>query len=87
MSISTLRLSVALAVATLATGVAAQDLTGTLKKVKDLGSITVGYRESSIPFSYLDDKQQPIGYAMDLCMKIVDAVKTELKLPDLKVAL
>ena len=54
----------------------AQDLTGTLKKIKDTGSITIGYRESSVPFSYLDDKQQPIGYAMDLCMKIVDAVKT-----------
>ncbi|GIZ52880.1 transporter substrate-binding domain-containing protein [Noviherbaspirillum aridicola] len=65
----------------------AQDLTGTLKKVKDTGSITIGHRESSVPFSYLDDKQQPIGYAMDLCMKIVDAVKTELKLPNLKVNL
>ena len=42
-------------------------------------------QESSIPFSYLDDKQQPIGYAMDLCMKIVDAVKAELKMPNLKV--
>ncbi len=65
----------------------AQDLTGTLKKVKDTGTITVGYRESSIPFSYLDDKQQPIGYAMDLCMKIVDAVKADLKMPNLKVSL
>lgn len=65
----------------------AQDLTGTLKKVKDTGSITIGHRESSVPFSYLDDKQQPIGYAMDLCMKIVDAVKTELKMPNLKVNL
>ena len=65
----------------------AQDLTGTLKKIKDTGTITVGHRESSVPFSYLDDKQQPIGYAMDLCMKIVDAVKTELKLPNLKVNL
>lgn len=65
----------------------AQDLTGTLKKIKDTGTITVGHRESSVPFSYLDDKQQPIGYAMDLCMKIVDAVKTELKLPNLKVSL
>ena len=65
----------------------AQELTGTLKKVKDTGAITVGHRESSIPFSYLDDKQQPIGYAMDLCMKIVDAVKTELKMPNLKVNL
>ncbi len=65
----------------------AQDLTGTLKKIKETGTITVGYRESSIPFSYLDDKQQPIGYAMDLCMKIVDATKAELKMPNLKVSL
>jgi glutamate/aspartate transport system substrate-binding protein len=65
----------------------AQALTGTLKKIKDTGSITVGHRESSIPFSYLDDKQQPIGYAMDLCMKVVDAVKSELKMPNLKVNL
>jgi glutamate/aspartate transport system substrate-binding protein len=65
----------------------AQELTGTLKKVKETGAITIGHRESSIPFSYLDDKQQPIGYAMDLCMKIVDAVKTELKMPNLKVNL
>ena len=65
----------------------AQELTGTLKKIKDTGAITIGYRESSIPFSYLDDKQQPIGYAMDLCMKVVDAVKAELKMPNLKVNL
>jgi len=78
---------VALALAGLATVAGAQDLTGTLKKVKETGTITVGYRESSIPFSYLDDKQQPIGYAMDLCMKVVDAVKAELKVPNLKVAL
>ena len=65
----------------------AQDLTGTLKKIKDTGAITLGIRESSIPFSYLDDKQQPIGYAIDLCMKVVDAVKTELKMPGLKVNL
>ena len=75
---------VALAVGT---AVCAQDLTGTLKKIKDTGAITIGYRESSIPFSYLDDKQQPIGYAMDLCLKVVDAVKTELKMPNLKVNL
>jgi glutamate/aspartate transport system substrate-binding protein len=68
-------------------GAQAQELTGTLKKVKETGTITVGHRESSIPFSYLDDKQQPIGYAMDLCMKVVDAVKTQLKLPDIKVVL
>ena len=58
---------------------------GTLKKVKDSGSITIGHRDASLPFSYYDDKQQPIGYAMDLCMKIVDAVKAELKLRKLEV--
>ena len=77
----------AVACAMLAAPAAAQELTGTLKKIKETGSITVGYRESSIPFSYLDDKQQPVGYAMDLCMKIVDAVKTGLKMPGLKVQL
>jgi glutamate/aspartate transport system substrate-binding protein len=68
-------------------GIAQAQETGTLKKIKELGAITVGHRESSVPFSYLDDKQQPIGYAMELCMKIVDAVKTELKMPNLKVIL
>ena len=63
---------------------AAQD---TLKKIKDTGSVTIGHRDASIPFSYLDDKQQPIGYSMDLCMKIVDALKAELNMPNLKVAL
>lgn len=73
-----------LATATLAS-VQAAELTGTLKKVKDTGSITVGYRESSIPFSYLDNNGKPIGYAMELCGKVVDAVKADLKMPDLKV--
>jgi len=62
---------------------AAQD--GTLKKIKDSGSITIGHRDASIPFSYYDDRQQPVGYAVDLCMRIVDAVKSELKMPNLKV--
>ena len=57
---------------------------GTLKKIKDSGSITIGHRDASLPFSYYDDKQQPIGYSMDLCAKIVDAVKAELKMPNLK---
>src|SRR5215204_3866511 len=61
----------------------AQD--GTLKKIKDSGVITIGHRDASIPFSYYDDKQQPIGYAMDLCAKIVDAVKADLKMPKLDV--
>jgi len=65
----------------------AQELTGTLKKIKETGSITLGFRESSVPFSYLDDKQQPVGFAMDICYKIVDAVKKELKLDKLEVKL
>ncbi|MCX7891589.1 MAG: transporter substrate-binding domain-containing protein [Burkholderiales bacterium] len=82
------RLALALAAALAVSAPAlAQELSGTLKKIKDTGAITIGHRESSIPFSYLDDKQQPVGYAMDLCMKIVDAVKAELKMPNLKVNL
>ena len=65
----------------------AQELTGALKKIKDSGTITIGFRESSVPFSYLDDKQQPVGFAMDICNKIVAAVKTELKLEKLEVKL
>ncbi len=65
----------------------AQELTGTLKKIKDAGTITLGHRESSVPFSYYDDKQQVVGYAMDLCYRIVDAVKTELKLAKLEARL
>ena len=65
----------------------AQELNGTLKKIKDTNTISIGFRESSIPFSYLDDKQQPVGYAMDLCLKIVDAVRAELKTPGIKVNL
>ncbi len=65
--------------------VVAQELTGTLKKIKDSGVITLGVRETSIPFSYLNDKQEPIGYSIDLCMAIVEEVKKELMLPTLKV--
>nr|WP_249815853.1 amino acid ABC transporter substrate-binding protein [Bradyrhizobium sp. 138] len=65
----------------------AQELTGTLKNIKDTGAITLGFRDSSIPFSYLDDNQKPVGFAMDICHKIVDAVKKELKLDKLEVKL
>jgi glutamate/aspartate transport system substrate-binding protein len=75
----------ALAVTLVAIPATAQDLTGTLKKVKDSGTITIGYRETSVPFSYLDDKQQPIGYSMDICAAIVEEVKKELQLPTLTV--
>ncbi|HZF20283.1 MAG TPA: amino acid ABC transporter substrate-binding protein, partial [Burkholderiales bacterium] len=60
----------ALACAALASPLAAQE--GTLKKIKDSGSITIGHRDGSIPFSYYDDQQKPVGYAVDLCLRIVD---------------
>ena len=73
----------ALLAATALSGTAvAQD---TLKKIRDSGSITIGHRDASVPFSYYDDKQQPVGYAVDLCLRIVDAVKAELKMPKLEV--
>ncbi|MBV9556626.1 MAG: amino acid ABC transporter substrate-binding protein, partial [Pseudolabrys sp.] len=54
---------------------------------KETGAITLGHRDSSIPFSYYDDNQKVVGYAMDLCMKIVDAVKKNLKNDKLEVKL
>src|SRR3569832_2624767 len=65
----------------------AEDLTGTLKNIKDTGAITLGFRDSSIPFSYLDDNQKPVGFAMDICYGIVDAIKKDLKLDKLDVKL
>ena len=57
----------------------------TLKKIRDAGEITLGYRESSVPFSFLDANKQPVGYSMDLCMKVVGAIRRELKMPGLVV--
>ena len=65
--------------------VQAQTASGTLAKIKETGEIRLGHRDVSVPFSYLDDQQKPVGYAMDLCARIVDAVKAELKLPALAV--
>ncbi len=58
---------------------------GTLKKIRDTGVIKIGHRDASIPFSYLDDSQKPIGYGVDICLKIADAIKANLKMPNLKV--
>ena len=78
-------LGVVLAAAFFAGQANADELTGTLKKIKDTGVINIGYRDSSIPFSYLDDNQKPVGFAIDICLKVVDAVKKELKLDKLNV--
>src|SRR5262252_6333620 len=82
-----LKVSTIIAAMLLTVPASAQELTGTLKKIKDTGAITLGHRESSVPFSYYDDKQQVVGYAMDLCYKVVDAVKAELKMDKLEVKL
>ncbi|MFZ6643981.1 transporter substrate-binding domain-containing protein [Undibacterium sp. TC4M20W] len=79
------KLLVALVGAGLVAGAAQAQETGTLKKIKDTGTITLGVRDSSNPFSYLDDKQSYQGYSIDLCMKIVTAVQKQLGLSSLNV--
>ena len=74
------RLAIALT-ASLLTVVAAsaQELTGTLKKIRDTKSVTLGYRESSIPFSYVNRAGEPLGYSIDLCNAVVDEISRELE--------
>ncbi len=78
----TLKAAVAALACTLA---AAPALAQTIDKIKQTGAITVAHRDASIPFSYYDDQQKPIGYAMDICMRVVDDVKKSLNMPNLKV--
>ena len=76
-SISTQGLAAAALMLGLCGGVRAQadaTLTGTLAKVRSVGSVTIGYRESSIPFSYLSSRKEPIGYSIELCKQLVDAM-------------
>ncbi len=65
----------------------AEELTGTLKKIKDNGIIVVGHRESSVPFSYYDNQQNVVGYSQDYSNLIVDAVKKKLDMPNLQIKL
>jgi glutamate/aspartate transport system substrate-binding protein len=65
----------------------AQELTGTLEKIRSTGIITIGHRESSIPFSYYDKNEKVVGYGMDLCYLVADAVKASLGLAKLEVKL
>lgn len=71
--------------AILAGPVLAQADGDTLKKIKETGTITLGYRESSLPFSYLDSQQKPVGISMDLCQAVVAKVKQQLNLPKIEV--
>lgn len=54
---------------------APETLTGTLAKVRETGSITIGYRESSVPFSFLNARKEPIGYSIELCRALVTAIE------------
>lgn len=71
----------------LSTTAYAEELTGTLKKIKDNGVIVVGHRESSVPFSYYGTNQEVVGYAQDYSNLIVEAVKKKLDMPNLQVKL
>ncbi len=57
----------------------------TLKRIRDTGTIIIGVREASVPFSFLDTQKQPQGYSVDICLKVADAIKAELKMPRLEV--
>ena len=83
MHVHMIRLAVsAFALLLFASDALAQD---TLARIRERGEIVIGHRDSSVPFSYLDDKQQPVGYSVDLCLRVVDAVRAELKQPGLRV--
>jgi glutamate/aspartate transport system substrate-binding protein len=69
----------------LAGPVLAQDLQGTLKKIKDSGTITIGFREQSVPFSFRGSDGKPAGYSIDLCQRVVTAVQQQLGLQKLDV--
>jgi ABC-type amino acid transport substrate-binding protein len=58
---------------------------GELEKIRSNSEIVLAHRESSIPFSYLDRDNKAIGYSVDLCLKVVEAIRKELKLSVLKV--
>ena len=62
----------------------AEETTGTLKKVKDNDLLVIGYRESSVPWSYLDANQKVVGYSHEVALKIYDAIKADLRMPDLQ---
>ncbi|MCK6421475.1 MAG: amino acid ABC transporter substrate-binding protein [Aquabacterium sp.] len=66
-----------------ALGAHAQD-SPTLRKIREAGVITLGYRDGSVPFSYLDSAHRPVGYSIDICQRVVDAVREHLGQPDLE---
>jgi glutamate/aspartate transport system substrate-binding protein len=80
-----IRIVLASAVSLLLGSTAQADNGDTLSKIKASKSITLGHREASFGFSYLDGGTRPVGYSLDICQKIIEAIKTELKLPSIEV--
>jgi glutamate/aspartate transport system substrate-binding protein len=76
---------IVLAVAVTLSSAVAAELTGTLLKIKETGRIAIGFQEGSVPFSYLDGSQKPVGFALDVCVRIADVVKKQLDLRELAV--
>src|SRR5665213_3519848 len=66
-------------------GAHAEDLTGALRKIKETKVLTIGAPDANVPFSYLDDNQQHVGYSIDLCRKIADALRVKLGLDKLEI--
>jgi glutamate/aspartate transport system substrate-binding protein len=81
-----LMLLIAAAAGLVGTATTAQAESRTLDKIRSSGTLTLGYRESSIPFSFLGAGQKPVGLSLDLCAAIAEKVKSELKMPKLNVA-
>ena len=79
-------LGVAITAALISSPALGEELTGTLKKIKESGTITLGHRDASIPFSYMADASgKPVGYSHDIQLKIVEAIKKDLDMPTLNV--
>src|SRR5690242_681234 len=78
------RLATLLAILLLPAYVHADEPSGTLRKVKDANLLVIGYRESSVPWSYLGENQKPVGYSHEVAIKIFEAIKAELGMPALQ---
>lgn len=63
----------------------AQPLEGRLKKIKDTKTITLAHRTDAAPFSFVNDKKEPVGYSVDLCKRVVNAIGEQIGVPDLKI--
>lgn len=86
MRVITTLLSAAVATTLFVSGVNAAELTGTLKKIKETGAISVGFRDAAIPFSYIADASgTPIGYSQDIQAAVIEAIQKQLDIPKLKV--